>query len=306
MVAWNQIHRWQYYGYRMRETDMAYVVPTAAGATGKLLDGMVGGGHVDRHLLLTYHRVYLSKLATLPDQDYRIDVAGSDEFLYKEHMEFLAPFDLAGTQFIIERPLIQASGDQVNSYLASERRVRRLSAKERSDSFMGTIWTLDDFEGFSGLVTDNTWTLLGHKVIPSILHSKQASPHSHGPTSTIPLDRWQLRASYVVEAVPKWDGHQYSRRLIFVDEETFGIGMTMVFDRNDELYKIFLVVHQSSDDVNEPDPALSVPRWRSSIGINVRDDTATVAMAMKPTEFLTMKPSQVKQIFSISNLTSGR
>ena len=306
MVAWNQIHRWQYYGYRMRETAMAYVKPTAAGATGQLLDGMVGGGNVDRHLALTYHRVYLSKLATLPDQDYRMDVTGSDELLYKEHMEFLAPFDLAGTQFIIERPLIQSHGDQVNSYLASERRVRRLSAKERSDSFMGTIWTLDDFEGFSGLVTDNTWTLLGHKVIPSILNSKQASAQSHGPTSTIPLDRWQLRPSYVVEAVPQWDGHPYSRRLMFIDKETFGIGLALIFDRNDELYKIFMVVHQSSNDVNEPDPALSVPRWRSSIGINVRDDTATVAMAMKPTEFLTMKPSQVKQLFSISNLTSGR
>lgn len=306
LVAWNQIHRWQYYGYRMRETEMAYVKPAAAGATGQLPDGMVGGGHVDRHLALTYHRVYLSKLATLPDQDYRMDVTGSDELLYKEHMEFLAPFDVAGTQFIIERPLIQAQGDQVNSYLASERRVRRLSAKERSDSFMGTIWTLDDFEGFSGLVTDNTWTLLGHKVIPSIVNSKQASPQSHGPTSTIPLDRWQLRPSYVVEAIPKWDGHPYSRRLMFIDEETFGIGLALVFDRNDELYKIFMVVHQSSDDVNERDPAASVQRWRSSIGINVRDDTATVAMAMKPTEFPTMKPSQVKQIFSISNLTSGR
>ncbi len=306
MVAWNQIHRWQHYGYRMRETEMAYVKPTPDGTTGQLLDGMVGGGHVDRHLALTYHRVYLSKLATLPEQNYRMDVPGSDELLYKEHMEFLAPFDVAGTQFIIERPLDQAQGDQVNSYLATERRVRRLSAKERSDSFMGTIWTLDDFEGFSGLVTDNTWSLLGHKVIPSVVNSKQSHPQSHGPMSTIPLDRWQLRPSYVVEAIPKLEDHPYSRRLLFIDEETFGIGLALVFDRNDELYKIFMVVHQSAVDTNDGDPGESVQRWRSSIGINVRDDTATVAMAMKPTEFLTMKPSQVKQLFSISKLTSGR
>ena len=116
---------------------------------------------MDRHLSMTYHRVYLSKLSNLPDQGYRMDVAGSDELLYKEHMELLSPFDVAGMQFVIERPLDQRLGDQVNSYLPSERRVRRLSAKERADSFMGTVWSMDDFEGFSGLVTDNTWTLIG-------------------------------------------------------------------------------------------------------------------------------------------------
>ena len=306
MVVWNQIHRWQYYGYRMRKTEMIYVVPTKSGVAGQLLEGMLGGGHVDRHVLMTYHRVYLSKLAVLPDQDYRMDVPGSDELFYKEHMEFLSPFDVSGTKFVIERPLEHARGDQINSYLASERRVRRLSAKERSDSFMGTNYTLDDFEGFSGLVTDNTWRFIGRKVIPAVVNSKNVLARFQGPMSSIPLDRWQLRASYVVEAIPKWDGHPYSRRLLFFDEESFNIGMSLIFDRKDELFKVYLVVHASSDNASEPDPALSVTRWRSSIAINMQDGTGSIARAMKPTEFPNMKPSQVKQVFSISNLTSGR
>ena len=306
MVAWNQIHRWQYYGYRTRKTEMIYVVPTKSGAAGQLLDGMIGGGHVDRHVLMTYHRVYLSKLAVLPDQDYRMDVPGSDELFYKEHMEFLSPFDVAGTKFVIERPLEHARGDQINSYLASERRVRRLSAKERSDSFMGTNYTLDDFEGFSGLITDNTWRFVGRKVIPAIVNSKNVVARFQGPLSSIPLDRWQLRASYVVEAIPKWDGHPYSRRLLFVDEESFNIGMSLIFDRKDELFKVYLVLHESSDNPSEPDPALSVTRWRSSVAINLQDGSGSIARAMVPTEFPNMKPSQVKQIFSVSNLNSGR
>jgi hypothetical protein len=306
MVAWNQIHRWQYYGYRMREAEMIYVIPSKVSGAGKLLEGMVGGGHVDRHMLMTYHRVYLSKVAALPDQDYRMDVSGSDELFYKDYMEFLSPFDVAGTKFVIERPLDHASGDQINSYLASERRVRRLSAKERSDSFMGTNYTLDDFEGFSGLVTDNNWRFVGRKVIPAIVNSKNELVRFQGPWSSIPLDRWQLRASYVVEAIPKWAGHPYSRRLLFVDEESFNIGMSLIFDRNDKLFKVYLVVHESSDNASESDPALSTTRWRSSIAISLDDGTGSIARAMKPTEFPTMKPSQVKQIFSISNLTSGR
>ena len=306
MIAWNQIHRWQYYGYRLNETIMAYIVPTADGAAGELLEGMEGGGHVDRHVSMTYHRVYISKLSDLPEQGYRMDVAGSDELLYKEHMELLSPFDVAGTQFVIERPLDQRLGDQVNSYLPSERRVRRLSAKERADSFMGTVWTLDDFEGFSGLVTDNTWTLIGRKVVPQVLNSKHEHARYHGPMSVVPLDRWQLRPCYVVEAIPKWDGHRYGRRVMFVDQESFTIGLTLIFDRSDALIKIFQTVYASSDELVDPDPSLTVPRWRSSIGIDLRDSTATIARAMKPTEFLTMKPSKVRQLFSISNLTSGR
>ena len=73
----------------------------------------------------------------------------SDRLLYKEFIEVFSPYDMAGLKFVIERPIDQYKGDQVNS-ISHERRVRRLSAKERADSYIGTNWTLDDFEGFSG------------------------------------------------------------------------------------------------------------------------------------------------------------
>ena len=124
--------------------------------------------------------------------------------------------------------------------------------------------------------------------------------------SIIPLDRWQLRPCYVVEAIPKWEGHRYGRRVMFIDQETYTIGLTLIFDRSDALVKVFQIVHASSDDLVDPEPSLTIPRWRSSIGIDLKDGTATIARAMKPTEFVTMKPSKVRQLFSISNLTSGR
>ena len=170
---------------------------------------------------------------------------------------------------------------------------------------MGTNWASGDFEGFSGLITDNTWTLLGHNVISAVINSKQQLTQYHGPMSATPLDRWQLRNCYVVGAIPKWDGHPYGRRLMFVDDETFAINMTLVFDRTDALFKIMLIVHERPDDVSDPEPSQSLPRWKSSIAINLRDGTGTIGRAMSATEFVDMTPSQVKQIFSISNLTSG-
>lgn len=306
MVAWNQIHRWQHYGYR-NESTIIYIQPTGGGSAGTLLEGMHGGGHVDRHVEMFYHRVYLSRLATEANNGYRMDVDGSDELFFKEYIEMLAPFDIAGLKIVVERPLDQSLGDQVNSYLPTERRVRRLSAKERADSWIGTQWTLDDFEGFSGMVMDNDWRFLGEKTILTVASSAEQPPQFHGPMSTIPLDRWQLRPCFVVEAVPRWKDHPYGRRLIFVDQETYNIPLTLVFDRDDRLVKIFDIVYAYSDDHVDPPPELSTPRWRASIGINVQERGATIAAeADSSTEYVTVKPSQVRKLFSISNLSSGR
>lgn len=305
MVAWNHIRRWQNMGYR-NEAIISYIEPTADGSAGTLLEGMQGGGNVSRHLSMFYHRVYLSGLAHLAENDYRLDVDDSDSLLFKEYIEMLAPFDIAGLKLVLERPIDQSLGDQVNSYLPTERRVRRLSAKERSDSWLGTNWTLDDFEGYSGLVMDNDWRFVGHKVVLHVASSRNEMAIFHGPMSTIPLDRWQLRDCYVVEAIPRWEGHPYGRRLLFIDKQTFSVTMNLIFDREDQLTKVMTTMYEYSDELANPPPELSTPRWRGSMVINLKDRTANIASGSKPTEFVNVKASKVRKLFSVSNLTGGR
>jgi len=304
MTMWNQVHRWQHYGYKVHN-QITFIQPTADGRAGTLLPGMEGGGNVDRHLAMFYHRVYLSKVATLPGQDYRIDVDGADEFLFKEYIEMLEPFDIAGLKMVIERPLEQADGDQVNSYLPTERRVRRLSAKERADSWVGTQWTLDDFEGFSGLVMDNTWRYVGRKVMLHVANAREPLIRYHGPMSTIPLDRWQLRPCFVVEGVPRWKDHPYGRRLLFIDEETYTITHALIFDRADNLTKVFTTVYAHGDEA-EPAPEMSTPRWQSTVAIGLVERSANIARALEPSEYVAVEPSEVRKLFSVSNLSSGR
>ena len=306
MVAYNQIHRWQNFGYKVDNLTFN-VEPTLNGKPGNLVESvMKGGGHVDRYFTMFYHRVYLSKLASKPNNNYALDVDGSDELLFKEYVGFSAPFDMAGMKFVIERPLNQSRGDQVNSYLPTERRVRRLSARERADSWVGTNWTLDDFEGFSGLVVDNDWSYIGQKDVLHVASSKNVTPLLHGPDSLIPLDRWQIRPAFVVEAIPKWKDHPYGKRLMFIDQETYTIMLTMVFNKDGSLWKLFSTQYQYSDDMVNPSPAQSTPRWRSSVAINVRDRNGSVGAATGPSEYVEIKPSKVRRLFDVSNLTSGR
>ncbi|MGR8946784.1 MAG: DUF1329 domain-containing protein [Gammaproteobacteria bacterium] len=305
MVAWNQIRRWQNMGYR-NEATISYIEPTSDGRAGELLEGMRGGGNVTRHLSMFYHRVYLSGLATQAENNYRLDVDDSDSLFFKEYIEMLSPFDIAGLKIVVERPIDQTLGDQVNSYLPTERRVRRLSAKERSDSWLGTNWTLDDFEGYSGLVLDNDWRFLDEKVVLHVASSKHDVPEFHGPLSIVPLDRWQLRPCYVVEAIPRWDGHPYGRRVLFIDQQTFSVAMTLVFDKDDQLSKVMTTAYQYSDELDEPPLELSTPRWLASIVVDLQKRSANIAASSGSTEFVTVKPSKVRKIFSVSNLTGGR
>ena len=171
---------------------------------------------------------------------------------------------------------------------------------------MGTNWTLDDFGGYAGLVMDNDWTYLGRKVVPYVVNTQHELAYTHGPLSVIPLDRWQLRPCYVVEAIPRWDGHPYGRRVLFIDEETYSIALTLIFDRKDRLYKVVNGTYQRSDGGSDSEASQTTARMRSSIVLNLLDRTANVARVIKPTDYSAPQFSQIERIFSVADLNSGR
>jgi len=309
MLAWNQIHRWQYYGYQLDELTMAYVGPGSGGVPLDEKVGLGGGGSLDRVLTQSYHRVYLNKLAMLADQDYRVDVADSDTRFFKDFIEFLDPFNVKGTGFVVERMLDPHADDQVNTYLPTERRVRRVSAQERADSFMGSNGTLDDFEGFSGRVLDYKWNYLGQKQLLYVPDTKQELQRTFGPYSRLPDDRWQVRNCHVVEVMSTWEGHPYRSRVLFIDAQTFGVALSLVFNHDNVLWKTLQTVTRAPayrDDNPESSLETSVMAWRGQVNIDRVANTATVVRAKTETNNPTMSPSAIKRIFSVSSLTSGQ
>ena len=147
---------------------------------------------------------------------------------------------------------------------------------------------------------------MGKKVILHVTNSKNATPLSHGDLSLIPLDRWQLRPCYVVEATPRWKGHPYGRRVIFVDSDTGSIVTTLVYAHDGLLWKIFTTQYAHSNSTESKEEEHSTPRWVGSIALNVRDNNGTIGAATTPSEYGAVKPSQVRRIFDVSNLSSGR
>lgn len=310
MLAWNHVYRWQYYGYRVKTLDMVYVQPTANGASGGTqAGGMEGGGDAERQLVQFYHRVYLNHLAMLPAQQYRVNANDSAGRYFKDLISFVEPFDVAGTTFVVERALQASEEDQVNSYLPSQRRVRRLSAKERADNFMGSNYTLDDFEGFSGRVMDYEWIYRGQKTVLHVSNSREKTLRFGGPLSNVAVDQWEARPCFVVELKPRWDGHPMSAKFLLIDQQTYTPTMALMLDRKNALWRVLVTHYQRpTPDNSTPERALetSVSGWRGSIAFDVSNQTTTIARATSATEFPTMSEREINRTFSLSRLTEGR
>lgn len=307
MVAWNRVFRWQYFGYASDSIHFVYLRPgERQGRNSEVDTALLGGGAVERHLKEDYQRVYLSHLSTLAADEYALDVDGADTLHYKEYLTFTHPFEMRGSTFVIERPLDAFEEDQVNSYLPTERRVRRLSPKERADSFVGSEFTLDDFEGFSGRVLDYDWTYHGEKAVLHVADTRDEHAKFFGPGSWIAKDRWQLRNTYVVEQRPHLAEHPYSRKLLFVDRQNFNIAFALIFDRQDRLFKILYSTYQwPGDDDDGTLPQNTVAHWKSGVAINLERNNGSLVWS-EETEVPEVKPSAVRRLFSVSNLTGGR
>ncbi len=305
MIAWNNIHRWQHYGIRIKEMFFAYVGSQSGPSPLAPEKNLLGGGSIDRVLTMTWKRVYLNKLAMLPDKDYKMDVKDSDTRLYKEYMEFLSPFNVKGTKFVVERMIDPHEEDLVNTYLPTERRVRRFSAKERSDAFMGSNGTFDDIEGFSGRVLDYDWEYLGEKKVLATTNSRQTTNVVfYGPHSRLPDDFYQLRDVYVVKASPVWDGNPVKMRVMFIDKETFNVSWALIYNRENELWKTLQTVHKNFDGDRSHNSKVA-----GFVGMAMIDqlaNTATICSKLTPTEFPVTTPRQVKRVFSVSTLSEGQ
>jgi hypothetical protein len=305
MLAWNHKFRWQYQGYRSDVMISMVKASDRANPSG-LTPGLTGTGDLERSMTLRYHRVLLAHLAYLPDSGYRMDVDDADEILWKEYVEFLDPFNIQGTRFVVERPLDPLIEDQVFSYLPTERRVRRLSAKERADRWMGTNMTLDDFEAFAGRILDNDWRYIGQKTVLSVMNSEHDAAVLVGPMNSVPADRWELRDAYLVESIPKWEGHPYGRRVLLLDKETFVVLYSLVFDHDDVLWKIFANIYRQQPRTASTPTENTMSKWAATLSIDIKEKTNSVFRSLAPADYSPISASAIRRTFEVSNLTDGR
>lgn len=168
----------------------------------------------------------------------------------------IEPFDLKGVGGISYRYLDRARQDDTWLYLPFLRRVRRMSSAQRSDALFGQDIDVDSYGGYAGQIPWFKWRFLGERPMLASLHGKNLPPvpctEDGGMTF---CEDWEMRPSvYIIEGTPTARGYAYSKRVIFMDKETFFISYSDLYDRGGELWK---VVIQNIRTSTKPNPKVS-------------------------------------------------
>jgi hypothetical protein len=196
---------------------------------------------VERHFLLDHLRTlnFVGRLFVEPRPAFEPNPEGlkSKTALYP----ILEPFDMKGVGYLSYRYLDPDKQDDSWLYLPSLRRVRRLSSAQRSDSLFGQDSDADSYYGYAGNPAWMDWRLLGEGEMLGVMHAENFPVKwAPGGGSFAFDDVWELRKVWIVEGVSKFDQYAYSKRIIFIDKETYAVLYSDIYDRAGTLWKVWI------------------------------------------------------------------
>ena len=206
--------------------------------------GTIHGGatpmSVERHFLLDHLRVlrFVGRLYQDPKPTWKT-VEG---YQNKSSLHpILEPFDLKGVGALTFRYEDPAKQDDTWLYLPSLRRVRRLSSAQRSDALFGQDTDIDSYYGYAGHIGWMTWKYLGHKEMLGCWHAQNYPVKwGSGGADFAFDDVWEKRRVHVIEGVSKLAQYAYSKRVLFIDDETWAVPYSDIYDRAGQLWKIWV------------------------------------------------------------------
>ncbi|GLX85371.1 hypothetical protein tloyanaT_16230 [Thalassotalea loyana] len=169
--------------------------------------------------------------------------------LFKFKQKVSEPARLAGTALLVHETMDQIKTPrQAWTYNTGQRRVRRAPnvAYDAPGTASDGLRTTDDFDMYNGAPDRYTWTLKGKQelLIPYNdyrLHSDKLSYDDIIQPGHINPDhvRYEKHRVWVVEANLKEDTrHIYKKRVFFIDEDSWQIAVTDIYDNRDQLYRV--------------------------------------------------------------------
>ena len=186
---------------------------------------------VERHFLLDHFRrlFWTGRLYVDPKPDkpnpngYR-----GQQGLYP----ILEPFDLKGVGALGNRYIESSKQDDSWLYLPSLRRVRRLSTAQRSDALFGQDTDVDSYYGYAGHIAWMEWQVPRREAILGD-RARAALPREVAREGRLGVRRGLGEAQGVRgRRVTKLPQYAYSKRVLFIDKETWGIPYSDIYDRS--------------------------------------------------------------------------
>ena len=226
---------------------------------------MNGPMTVERHFMIDHFRrlfwtgrLYVDPKPEKPNPNgYRVQ-----QGLYP----ILEPFDLKGVGALGNRYVDSRKQDDSWLYLPSLRRVRRLSTAQRSDALFGQDTDVDSYGGYAGHIAWMDWKYLGERDLIGVVHAKNFPVKWHEKIDWAFDEVWEKHRVYVVEGTSKLPQYAFSKRVLFIDKQAWGIPYSDMYDRSGELWKIWIndvtarkTAFPAGGSIEYPDEMLFVP-----------------------------------------------
>jgi hypothetical protein len=198
-----------------------------------------------------YTFIGLSETLLLP---YNVKDASPKELeetniLFKFKQKVTEPARLAGTALLVHETMDQVKTPrQAWTYNTGQRRVRRAPnvAYDAPGTASDGLRTTDDFDMYNGAPNRYNWTLKGKQelLIPyndyrlhsdKVKYAEILQPGHINPE----LVRYEKHRVWVVEANLKENTrHTYKKRVFYIDEDSWQVSVTDIYDNRDELYRV--------------------------------------------------------------------
>lgn len=165
------------------------------------------------------------------------------------------------------------------AYVREVRRTRRLSGGAWMNPIGSTDELQDDFGNFNAYPTwYDGYKLLGRRDLLVVAHAQAITPPEgeDDPARRFPnleldawphwntLDNWEVRPVYVIDATPPSE-HPYSKRVLYVDAESWFPYMAEAYDHAGEFHKWMIRAFRSWTTEDHPDGVAVWPEWGNTI-----------------------------------------
>jgi hypothetical protein len=213
-----------------------------------------GPGKVDRVFLIgDSRRLYYNSRVVV---DPKPELPNPKGYRYQDVLgPLLGPYDLKGLGGLTYRYIDPTKQDDTFLYLPSLRRVRRLSTAQRSSALFGQDADPDSYWGYSGHIAWMDWKLLGEKTMLGVLHGKKAPMKACPPPADFMFcDAWEKRQVWAIEGTSKLPQYAYSKRVIFIDKESYIVTYEDIYDQAGELWKVWIDHYTMRKQLNPGTP----------------------------------------------------
>ena len=214
-----------------------------------------------------------------PDPAKNLPQWEKEGVLFRMYSRMLAPSDVEGGQLLIYIYDKDTLPNDERVYDPRTRRIRK-AVDNPYEATGGGERLIEDIEGFSGYIYSYEWKYLGEKVVLAPGPIKAADPTWGGRGNWYPVDPWELRRAVVVEAKPKESHPVYSRRVLYIDLQTYVTLYALAYDREGNHKRTFLMVSRHPE-FNPWNNEVWIPQNAAQAAIDYQRERASIFQTHK-------------------------